>query len=389
MPFSLISPQQEFALWAVLLLAALFGIWGEKTRWGSKVSGAVITMMTTLILSNLRIIPVNAPTYEVIWSYLVPLAIPLLLFNANLKKIVFEAGPIMLAYIIGAIGVVLGTLIAYYIIHNLEASWQLAAVFCASYIGGSVNFAATAQTVGLSQGNLLSAAIAVDSLLTTFYIILLFTLPSINWVQKTFTQQKNKTIHSDKQVFSTQENHDDLRQEWQIVDILLPLTISAVICAVGNTLANFIGYSSGSILIITALIIILATAFPTYFNSMKAAPLLGTMLMQIFFAAIGASANVEMVLQAGISIFVFVILILTLHLLFLLLAGKLLKLNLAEMLIASNANIGGATTAAAMATSKDWQELVTPGILCGTLGYAVATFIGSALGNILHSDGFG
>lgn len=386
MSFSLISPKQEFALWAVLLSAALFGIWGEKTRWGASVSGAVITIITTLILSNLRIIPVTAPTYEVIWSYFVPIAVPLLLFNANIKKILKEAGPALLAYIIGAIGIVLGTLVAYYIIHDQESSWKLAAVFCASYIGGSVNFAATAQAVGLGQGSLLSAAIAVDSLLTAIYIILLFTLPSINWVQKTFTQKnKNTNIHSDKQVFDQKENHDDFRQEWQIIDILLPLTISAIICAVGNALANFVGYPGGSILIITALVIILATAFPHYLGTMKTAHELGTMLMQIFFAAIGASANVEMVLRAGVPIFLFVMLLLTVHLLFLLLVGKLLKLNLAEMLVASNANIGGATTAAAMATGFDWQELVTPGILCGTLGYAIATFIGSGLGNILHS----
>ena len=64
--------------------------------------------------------------------------------------------------------------------------------------------------------------------------------------------------------------------------------------------------------------------------------------------------------------------------------GKLMKLDLAEVVIASNANMGGPTTAAAMATARRWHALVTPAILCGTLGYAVATFIGTALGNRLR-----
>lgn len=51
-----------------------------------------------------------------------------------------------------------------------------------------------------------------------------------------------------------------------------------------------------------------------------------------------------------------------------------------ELLVASNANVGGPTTAAAMAGSKRWKSLVLPGILTGIFGYATATFLGLALG---------
>ncbi len=42
--------------------------------------------------------------------------------------------------------------------------------------------------------------------------------------------------------------------------------------------------------------------------------------------------------------------------------------------------MGGPTTAAAMAVSRKWNALVLPAILCGTFGYAVATFIGVGVG---------
>ena len=58
------------------------------------------------------------------------------------------------------------------------------------------------------------------------------------------------------------------------------------------------------------------------------------------------------------------------------LIGRFMKLDLAEVMIASNACILGPVPAAALAASKGWRPLVTPGILVGLFGYAVATFIG-------------
>jgi uncharacterized membrane protein len=67
------------------------------------------------------------------------------------------------------------------------------------------------------------------------------------------------------------------------------------------------------------------------------------------------------------------------HLCLLVVIGTLMKLDLAEVLIASNACILGPAPAAALAASKGWQPLVAPGILVGMFGYAIATFIGVAV----------
>jgi len=113
---TLISPENDWALWAVLLASGAFGLWAERTRWGSKLSGAVIAIGAAFVLSNLRVIPSSAPAYDVVWSFLVPLAIPLLLFTADLKRIIREAGPTLLAFAAGAVGTVLGTWLAFEVV---------------------------------------------------------------------------------------------------------------------------------------------------------------------------------------------------------------------------------------------------------------------------------
>ena len=380
MASSLISPDQDFALWAILLSAATIGFWAERTRWGAQISAAVITILVTFVLSNLKVIPIAAPTYDAVWSYLVPLAIPLLLFKADLSRILREAGPTLVAYLLGALGTILGTVVAYYLLPLGKAGWQLAAVFSATYIGGSVNFAATAEAVGLRSGDLLSAGVAADNLVMTLYFLVLFALPSIGWLQRIFPS-RGSNVRINESKFSSPNSQES--PQLKLIDLSQSLAISSIVCATGYGLADLLGFNRAGILVTTVLIVALATRFPAYLSKIEGAEKIGTLLMQIFFAAIGASANVGIVLQVGPILFVFATLILAVHLLMLLVAGKLLRLDLAELVIASNANMGGPTTAAAMAAARKWDRLVTPAILCGTLGYAVATFIGVFLGNIL------
>ncbi len=59
-----------------------------------------------------------------------------------------------------------------------------------------------------------------------------------------------------------------------------------------------------------------------------------------------------------------------------LLVGRVLRLNLEELLLAVNATLGGPPTAAAMAISTGWSRLVLPGILVGLWGDVIATPIG-------------
>ena len=137
---SLLSPDQHWALFAILFSVAVFGLWAEKTKIGSKLSAVVVSILATFVLSNLSIIPSASPSYDIVWSYLVPLAIPLLLFRADLRRIIKESGPTLIAYFFGAIGTVLGTVIAFNLIPLGEEGWKLAGIFCSTYIGGSMNY---------------------------------------------------------------------------------------------------------------------------------------------------------------------------------------------------------------------------------------------------------
>ena len=64
------------------------------------------------------------------------------------------------------------------------------------------------------------------------------------------------------------------------------------------------------------------------------------------------------------------------HGLILFVIGGLLKQDWAIISVASNANIGGATSAGVLATAIGRGDLRLPGILAGSLGNAVGTYAG-------------
>jgi uncharacterized membrane protein len=66
-----------------------------------------------------------------------------------------------------------------------------------------------------------------------------------------------------------------------------------------------------------------------------------------------------------------------------LLLGWIFRLDIEHLGLAMNATLGGPPTAAAMAISKGWSDLVLPGLLIGLWGYTIGTACGLAVGKIV------
>ena len=86
-------------------------------------------------------------------------------------------------------------------------------------------------------------------------------------------------------------------------------------------------------------------------------------------------ADIWQLIDIGPVLFVFAAIII-MHLIILFGLGKVLKLDLAELAMASAICIGGPSSAAAIASAKGWRDLLIPGVLAGSFGYAIGSFIG-------------
>jgi len=383
---ALISQDNHFALWAVLLVASALGIFGEKKGWFGKIPGVLFTIIIVAILAMLHVVPsasdsnIQVPTYNFVFNYITPMAIPLLLFNANIIRIVKESGRLIILYLLGAVGIILGAVISFFVVEIGPEAYKVAGVWIATLVGGSVNFVAAAETLDFNTSSLFATTIAVDNFAIEFYVFFLFFLPSIAFLGKYFVD------YTEDEKDGAVVEKENKQNKTNLASITYVLTIAAIVTALGNFLGEYIQEIFGitinlNILIITVLITVLATVFHKTMQKFEDLAFgLGMALLYLFLAVVGAASNPIDVLLTGPGILFYALLTVVIQFVFLLVVGKIMKFSLKEIAVASCANVSGPTMSAPMAATFGMKQMVTPALLVGILGYIIGTFLGVSVG---------
>lgn len=381
---SLISPESNMVLFFVVAGAAAFGIYSEHKKWFGKLSGILVTMISMSLLAMAGVVPVasnpniKVDVYELVFSYFIPISIPMLLFSSNIVKIVKESGKLLVAYILGAIGIVLGCFLAFNIIDLGPDSGKTAGVIAATLVGGSVNFIAAAEALNFSTNPLFTATIAVDNFVSNLYTLFLFLTPSLLFLARFFVKPKAENRVEES---SAKKAEYPITMERIAVSVFIAAFIAGAGSFVSPYLQSLLNTDINlSILIITVFAVLAANLFPKFLQPLEnTAFSVGLWMMYVFLAVIGAATNIQQIFSIGPAVLAFYLTIMLFHFLFLLALAKLFKLDVYEVVISSAANIMGPSVAAPMAASMGQKKLVTPGILVGILGYVIGTFIGVSI----------
>ena len=376
---TLIPADQHFAVITAILALCALAFASERTVIGQKVTGTVVVILLAIAAANLGIIPHSAPAYGFIFSYVVPLLIPLFLFQADVRRLAREASRTSLAFLVAVLGTVAGVIVAALLLDlsQLGVASELAAdrreagivgLFASTYIGGSVNYAALGEITGLSaDASFFSAATAADNLFSAVFLSVIALVPGAHWIARHFVEHTaSEAVHVTETVVTP-------------ASISYALAAAAGIVAMTDLLCWWLEIPSWRYAVMTLISVGLATAVPQIRVWFSGAFEVGVALSFPFFAAIAAGADIRAMISVAPLLIILVAILLSVHLTVLLVLGRKLGLTIPELLTASNAAILGATTAPAMAAAKGWHDQVTPGVLVGVLGYALGTFIGTAL----------
>ncbi len=416
MGHTLIQTDDTWGLLGVMCVSVALAIWLEqKYNWASRVSGCIIALVLAMAMANIGVIPTSCVLYDdIVWGMVVPLGIPLLLLECNLKKIWRDAGRMLAVFLIGALGTLFGAFLAFFVLRGAYTTSggsvrELAAVasmMTGTYIGGSVNLSAMALQHGLQGTDLTAAAIVADNLLMALYFFALAAFAGMRFFRDRFPHPHIAAVErgASGQGTRTQAAAFWSRKDISLKDIAMNLAYAVVVVLASNLIAgifsplaldgmagnfrealtDFVGKFFGSQYVwITTISVVTATCFDRQAERMHGSQEIGTYMIYLFLFVIGAPANIFTVLTKSPLLLVLTSIMVLVNMVFCFGAAKVLHFDLEDAIIASNANIGGPTTAAGMAIAQGWSKLAGPAMLVGVLGYVIGNYAGTLVGILL------
>lgn len=352
----------------VILLLTALGWWlSRSTAWGRQLGMTMVVLLIGLLVTNITGWQPNKAAAGWISGPLTSLAIAQLLLAVDLRRVWPDARRLVTPFAAS----VLLTLAAVLLGGLVFGPWLgaersvLAGVFTATFTGGSLNFVSVARTLQPPESLLLVATAADHVVFAIWFAVSL-------WLGQRGSRGGPETPAPTPAAATHQDAAGyGLALLWGLGVLLASQLVGLVLPAVPSIL----------VLTTTALI---AAQLP-WGPSRRGCYEEGLLLIQPFFTVIGLSSPVGGLLGEGLPVLVYAAWIVALQAAALLLLRRWRRWPLGETLVASQAAIGGPSTALALATSLKRGELALPAVAIGLLGYLVGTYLGLIASAVLFT----
>lgn len=359
--------------------------------------GAALTgILLGMALSNTGVLPGESPAYAFLMGDGVYFGIALILLGVDLRS-VLQAGPGMLvAFGIGAAGTVAGAVTGAFLLSGIVGpeTWKLAGQFAGTYTGGGANFAAVGRAFETSP-DLFAAATAADVIITATWMAICLAVPVLVGLRRSQGRKGDPALPFPAPPGLGSRAEDSPREGGGTLEEALNSSVrplSMIHLAGLVTLAVGAVWAAGAlaqrfpvlpeVLWLTTIVLLLAQM-----PAVKAVPggaLLGNYLILLFLASNGARSVIATLVSIGPAVFYFALVTVGIHGAILFGVGRVARLDLPTLAVASQANVGGAASAIALAGARGYTDRLVPGVAAGLLGYAVGNYVGLAVGSLMR-----
>lgn len=362
----------------VMFMTVSVGLWLQKFKVFKSLGPALTVIILGIVLSNLKIVPVNHDVYGILSGYCIPLSICICLLSLDLK----EMKKLTKEPIIALISAILSVCIMAFIFGlvfagKIDEGWKVAGMFVGTYTGGSANL--TAIAVGLDAAReTIAAANAADYVIGIPTLVFMFAAPAILKNSKKF--QKFWPYHHTDDELLGEGDHTELMasKEWSIQDIAWMLSLAFAVFAVASWLSGVIfgeGFrSAGRVILITTFSIILAQ-FPRV-KRLRGNFDLGLYVALLFLTTIGFAVNIKDFFGSTLYITVFCFCVVIGCTILHLVITRIFKIRYEYVLLSIVAAISDGPTAALVASSAQWKSLINIGLLMGVIAGACGNYAG-------------
>lgn len=372
--------------------AAFWFLVQQKTGWKffDYVPPLIFIYATPVILNNTGVITSSSAVYSGLSAYVLPVFIVLMLIKVNVPAAVRIMGKGVLVMLMGTAGVMVGAVVAYVAVHQWLSpdAWKGFGALAGSWIGGTANMAATKEMLGTSD-ELFGLAVLADNIIYIIWLPILLGSKNIAVKFNAWTgvsEDRLALMDEAAELHIVEDRVPEMR------DYIYLFAVAIAITWLGATFASIIHDSMAGapawvgdvfsestirILLITTIALALST---TAVSKLPNATAIGTAMIYVFVAGMGARASLAGFAQApafllGALIWIFI------HGAFCVLGAKIFKVDIHSTVIASAANIGGAASAPIVAAFHR-PSLVPVSILMALFGYAIGNYLAPLTGHL-------
>ena len=317
----------------------------------------------------------QSPVYRPLTNALLPIALSLLLLGADLPSVMRMGPRALLAALVGAAGVMIGTPLGAWLLHrHLPAeAWKGAGALAATWTGGTMNLLALRSILGTSDA-VFAPLVVVDALIAYSWMALLvaasgFQRPIDRWLGASMPED---VAPRPEPVALTGPRARRALALCAVVS--LSLSLAALQLTERLPRSPLINSSAGWAILLVTTAALLLSLIPAVRRVGEHGGALGYPCLYFVLAATGAQAGLGALASTPAWIFVGVITVLT-HGVLLLFAGRLLRVPLGMLATASQANIGGVVSAPLVGAVYR-QSLAPVGLLLAVAGNALGTYLG-------------
>lgn len=327
-----------------------------------------------MIASSLGWLPRDHPIFQTVIDTMLPFALALLLLGVELRSVLRIGWRALGITAVGSASIVVGVpLVAWLMRAGLpHEAWKGVGTLAATWTGGSMNLLAVRAILDTPQ-EIFTSLIIVDALIAYSWMVLLMGLASLHtpldrWLRATPLSLAVVASPADRR-------EQDPRWEWVGCAALAVLfTVGSQQIASVLPTNTLIGSRRGwTVLLVTTLALGGSLIRPIRQRSRRATDL-GYPCLYVVLAAMGAQASF-LALRASPLWIVVGFGVALVHGLTMLVAGRFLRVPLAMVATASQANLGGVASTPIVGAVYD-QRLAPVGLLLAVGLNAVGTYLG-------------
>ncbi|MEN6419505.1 MAG: DUF819 family protein [Clostridiaceae bacterium] len=325
---------------------------------------------------------------------LIPIAIPLILFSADLTSVKRLAKPMLRSFLLVCVAVVVVAGTADFLYRRLiPEAYKYAGMIVGLYTGGTPNLMAIGAALSVNDSHIVLANASDVVVGGVYFLLLISIMPKL-------ARKFLKPFDPGVQTAAPEDAAYTERLEKNFVPEKEPFSLKSLLRRVPIVLLAVLslGVAAGLSLLITGelnvvIIMLVVTSCGVGFSFIKRvrnAPgsyTAGQYLILVFSFGIGLSFRFSAIKTESL---LFLAMFATAQfgaILLHLILAKIFKIDADTALITSTAGIYGPAFIAPAADALKNREVVLPGLICGILGYAIGNYLGIGVALLLKALG--